>query len=302
MKFTARCSFADLSLERIKNEVNAGLQCLTAIQETFQYGDSEYRSKKINTSGYYIEGVFERIYDYVVNANWYPVQHETEFMDAVGFVQSLRITVELYSFDSLAQLETLIVFAAARAKIDSHNGYPVWDLETFSDFLGHSTVDGLSISEVALLAHMDEKSVRNATQMQKQDRLITQKNSDGVYIKAEDALDWLKKRQGFKPTKPQVETITQINGVEYVLVPKAFDGTTFRATCKLSKGYKVGEKDNEEYFNSIWDALEKLKKMRKAYWRRPNEKGISGIVSVHEWVPITKEDFLSSGQDQTTKI
>lgn len=292
MKFQARCPLDSLSLNMVLEEVNSGLRCLRAIQEIFELGNSINRETTLDTKSYYIEGVFSRLFDYVVNAFWHPIEHETEFMDAIGFVHALSVTSELYSFEPLPQCETLIVFAVARAKLDIAHGYPTYDPDSYSYFLSDDGYN-LSISEVALLAHMDEKSVRNATQSGKQDRLITQKNDNGVYVKATDALDWLTRRQGFRPTKPQAPTISIVDGVEYVLVPKAFDDTVFSASCKLGKGYKIGKKGEEIYIDSVWDALAALKLMNKAYWRRPNENGISGIVSVYEWVPIEKDLFLA---------
>lgn len=294
LKFEARIPVDQISIDEVLFEVNSGLRCLRAMQEIFLSGDSKNRDEPMDTNDFYIQNVFKKFYEYVVNATFCFEQAETELMDAVGFVHALGISVELYSFDTLRQCESLIVYAAARAKIDFVAGYPTWDVDGYSYFLGNGSYGNLTISEVALLAGMDEKSVRNATQLGKQDRLITQKSKNGVYVNAKDALDWLKRRQSFRPTKCPPGIMDQTDNDDYVLVPRAFDGTVFSANCKQGNSFKVGKRGEEIKEPSIWDALEKLKSMKKAYWRRPNENGHYSLVSAHEWVKIKKEDFLAT--------
>lgn len=60
--------------------------------------------------------------------------------------------------------------------------------------------DLLSIAEVALLAGMDEKSVRNATNEKAADRLHVVKTGKGVDVPNEEARRWLQGRKGFVPT------------------------------------------------------------------------------------------------------
>lgn len=61
--------------------------------------------------------------------------------------------------------------------------------------------DCLSFSDVALLADMDEKSVRNAANPKNKDPLITTVNGKRTWITPADALNWLSKRRGFTPTQ-----------------------------------------------------------------------------------------------------
>ena len=293
LKFSAEVKIEELSLSQILHEVNEGLRCMRAMQEIFLFGDSPNRYEPLNSKGFYIEEVFKHFYEYVVNTTFRFTESETELMDAIGFVHAFAISVEIFGFDKLRQCESVILYAAARAKIDHVAGYPTWDVDGYQEFIGNGSDGKLTISEVALLASMNEKSVRNATQQGKQDRLITQKTKAGVYINAEDALDWLKRRQSFRPTKyPEKEMVD--DGIERVLVPKAFDGSFFSASCKQGKGYKIGKKGEEIYVESVWEALKVLKSMPKAYWRRQNEHGNYGIVSAQEWVEIERETFLST--------
>lgn len=67
-------------------------------------------------------------------------------------------------------------------------------------------------------------------------------------------------------------------------VPYAKDGSYFCAEkCFRSGSYTVGEKGDERKFCRYEDALDYLKSMPKAKWRRPNEKNNWGIVTAVEW-------------------
>ena len=60
--------------------------------------------------------------------------------------------------------------------------------------------DYLSVSEVALLADMDVKSVRNATNEKAADRLMTETIGKRSVVPLEEAKRWLAGRKGFRPT------------------------------------------------------------------------------------------------------
>jgi len=69
-----------------------------------------------------------------------------------------------------------------------------------------------------------------------------------------------------------------------ITIPKAKDGSIFcPTTCKRSGGYTVGEKGDEKHFLDFGLALDYLRQMPKAKWRRPNDNGNWGIVSAVEW-------------------
>ena len=60
--------------------------------------------------------------------------------------------------------------------------------------------DFLTFAEVALLADMDEKSVRNAAYAGDASRLVTAKSGKNVRVSLEEARKWLLGRKGFVPT------------------------------------------------------------------------------------------------------
>lgn len=67
-------------------------------------------------------------------------------------------------------------------------------------------------------------------------------------------------------------------------VPVARDGTRFcPKTCSRNGLFTVGEKGDEHRFRTYADALDYLRKMPTAKWRRPNPKGNWGIVSAVKW-------------------
>jgi len=69
-----------------------------------------------------------------------------------------------------------------------------------------------------------------------------------------------------------------------IAIPKASDGSVFcPATCSRNGNYTVGEKGDEKKFTDFSLALDYLRKMSTAKWRRPNSNGNWGIVSAIEW-------------------
>ncbi|MEZ5646024.1 MAG: hypothetical protein R3E94_03270 [Burkholderiaceae bacterium] len=72
-----------------------------------------------------------------------------------------------------------------------------------ADENGRATLssDSLTIADVALLANMDERSVRNAANPRMPNPLRTQQVGLRTVVTPEDALEWLRKRRGFTPTQ-----------------------------------------------------------------------------------------------------
>lgn len=67
-------------------------------------------------------------------------------------------------------------------------------------------------------------------------------------------------------------------------IPSAKDGTSFcKRQCTRNGVYTVGEKGDEHRFKDYNAALDYLRKMPTAKWRRPNAKGNWGIVSATRW-------------------
>jgi transcriptional regulator with XRE-family HTH domain len=56
----------------------------------------------------------------------------------------------------------------------------------------------LTFRQIALLANLDERTVRNAASLKHGDRIKTVKRGGRTYVEPEDALEWLSKRPDFK--------------------------------------------------------------------------------------------------------
>lgn len=71
---------------------------------------------------------------------------------------------------------------------------------------------------------------------------------------------------------------------EVTLVPYAADGSHFGPHLKLSGAFIVGEEEDECRFEDFDQALEHLRRMGQAKWRRPNKTtGKPGSVSAVRW-------------------
>ncbi|EPY8572485.1 helix-turn-helix domain-containing protein [Shigella flexneri] len=70
-----------------------------------------------------------------------------------------------------------------------------------------------------------------------------------------------------------------------VLVPYAADGSCFHPGLASTRdgSFRVGEKSAQKRFSSFNEALEYLRGMETAKWRRPNASGNWGIVSAVKW-------------------
>lgn len=276
--------------EDLKNEINEGLLAIKDLQEICFTGQQQESVELIPSESLYIHQVFSNLYDYAIDGLLTKSGLCDDLHDAIAFTLTARVNGELYSRGVPVCCETILNSLTARAKVDRSLQYETYEMDLYSGSLEYANTDDLTLAEVALLARMDEKSVRNATQPSKPDRLTTYKpeGSGRVFVTPQKALSWLSTRRLFIPTISD----DLVDCPDEVLVPFANDGTHFGARCGMRKGFKIGRKGDEEYIESIWDALQGLRNMQKAYWRRPNKNGSSGIVSVAQWKVIVKEEFL----------
>lgn len=70
-----------------------------------------------------------------------------------------------------------------------------------------------------------------------------------------------------------------------ILVPVAKDGSWFGPHLLRAGEFTIGEKRDERRVETFGQALQRLKEMEVARWRRPNSKGNWGIVSGVQWLP-----------------
>jgi transcriptional regulator with XRE-family HTH domain len=76
-----------------------------------------------------------------------------------------------------------------------------------------------------------------------------------------------------------------------ISVPFASDGSCFNPSLRRTRTGKftVGEKSNEVTLDTFEAAVEYLKTMETAYWRRPNKAGNWGRVVAVSWGALPKK-------------
>lgn len=99
-----------------------------------------------------------------------------------------------------------------------------------------------------------------------------------------DAIERLAKALHVEPWQLLVTDVTE-DSDPAVLVPYAADGTCFNPGLASSRdgSFSVGAKTAQKRFHNFSEALEYLRSMDTAKWRRPNASGNWGIVSAVKW-------------------
>jgi hypothetical protein len=102
-------------------------------------------------------------------------------------------------------LETLLCGFMARWKLDvpGNGSDDADDVRFWGHMFERIDCDLLSLSEIAILADIQERSVRNYTHSTRaeHERLKTVKVGGRTYVKPEDAKSWLTRRRRFIPTR-----------------------------------------------------------------------------------------------------
>lgn len=139
---------------------------------------------------------------------------------------------------------------------------------------------------LAYFGGITEGSVRNM--MSGAD--ATFRNMDGK-IPAVEAEFWLKKRSEYwnsvweELSSPE-DTAQTDEEVTPVFVPVARDGSIFHPGLKRPSGFIIGKKGDESHISDFDKALAMLQSMPTPYWRRPNDKGVPGIVKGVRWARV----------------
>ncbi len=155
---------------------------------------------------------------------------------------------------------------------------------------GEGEVD---LRSMAVLGSISEGRVRN---LLSDSNSLLERGSEGG-IKALSAATWLQKKKGFLASIwqeeedhcVQEEEADSVSLDRVLFVPVARDGSMFTADLQRNGGYRIGAKGAEEDVADFDEALSRLNAMAVPRWRRPNEKGIWGIVSGVAWQRIEKK-------------
>jgi len=96
---------------------------------------------------------------------------------------------------------TLLAVQTAVARMVLDDGWRYTDYSTEGTGLGLGNMNHLTIAEVAMLAQMDERSVRNAANPKLPEPLKTTPVGKRSLVTPKDARRWLEGRKGFIPTQ-----------------------------------------------------------------------------------------------------
>ena len=156
--------------------------------------------------------------------------------------------------------------------------------------IGQGEVDAHSM---AILGGITEGRVRNL--LSGAGSALERGPNGGVV--AMSAASWLQKKKGFLASiwrdeeQSSDETVAgpaTLSG-QMIFVPVARDGSMFTPDLIRNGSYRIGAKGEEEDISGFEEALKQLNAMSVPRWRRPNKKGLWGIVSGVTWQRIEKK-------------
>lgn len=151
----------------------------------------------------------------------------------------------------------------------------------------------VDLRSMAVLGGITEGRVRN---LLSDTNSLLERGANGG-IKAMSAAAWLQKKKGFlasiwheadTPVERQDEG-EAVAPEHMIFVPVARDGSMFTPDLLRNGFYRIGAKGAEEDVADFHAALARLNAMPVPRWRRPNEKGLWGIVSGVAWQRIEKK-------------
>ncbi len=104
-----------------------------------------------------------------------------------------------------------------------------------------------------------------------------------------DAIEVLAEALSVEPWQLLASDSSEDSALE-LLVPYAADGSCFHPGLASTRdgSFGVGDKAAQKRFGSFLEALEYLRNMKTAKWRRPNSSGNWGIVSAVRWDKLRK--------------
>lgn len=105
-----------------------------------------------------------------------------------------------------------------------------------------------------------------------------------------DAIEVLANALNVEPWQLLVSDYSSEDNNPELLVPYAADGSCFHPGLASSRdgSFAVGDKTAQKRFGTFSEALEYLRSMETAKWRRPNPSGNWGIVSAVRWDKLSK--------------
>ncbi len=123
----------------------------------------------------------KQAYHYVFSGETYGDSNDVEtFLCGMG---AFNYLIKGIPFSARKESKYLFLYDLANARWTFDNG------------------DYLSVKELALLAGVDERTIRNSASSKEDNKLITKKSGGSTVIENKEALRWLNTRPDFKPTQ-----------------------------------------------------------------------------------------------------
>lgn len=150
------------------------------------FGSEVDLGRKLDMDQYPITCTFRLAYDYVINARW-PGSPKYQYFckDISEPLEDLSMFMDLWGHLTPETSLCRYICDAAFAR---------WYVDVPEE------ANDLDFKGLALLAKVDERTVRNATNEKAQNPLRTIRRGGRTFVTPEDALAWLKTRPGFKET------------------------------------------------------------------------------------------------------
>lgn len=159
----------------------------------------DLKPEDVDVNKFHITSMLDEFYEYGINAQRdVYFEHMPGDDDAIFFLKGIENFPLLdeeaaYAPAPITLSQHVVKMLEARWLLDHGGGSIVDDEGTFIPSV-------LTLSDVALLANMDEKSVRNAANPKLKNHLKTFNCGARTYVRVDDAKKWLQGRRGFKPT------------------------------------------------------------------------------------------------------
>lgn len=201
--------------------------------------------------------------------------------------------------------------------LPSENGdYLIAPTSLFGDDIAHvidaasarwkldSGDDTLTLAEVAAIARMRLKSVKNATAPKSSDPLpldttgrVPRKEAYRWLLNRRDFRDSLWRNAGHQPGASVAGAIREVGPV--VFVPVARDGSWFSPLQHSDGSYRVGPPTDPDQYERFEQALEALQRMEEPRWHVPTERGWMVVTGV-QWMRIPRSELDDA--DETNAV
>lgn len=201
------CPFAkpDLRILRLDLEKEVAAAYRGHLEaEAAKYGCDENELDRVLGGSSRFSSIAECCFDYAVEGQLESGGiglEDHDWLDFASFINQARWDDELHATNSMSvKLEQVFKLAAVRARLDcdihgdvAYNALP--------EILRNTAEGYLTLNDIAFLAGMTEKAVRNAAQPKVDDRLVTSKKGTRTVVESHEALRWLNGRRLFVATQ-----------------------------------------------------------------------------------------------------